>query len=307
MVLGQRLDSTFAIFKTPEPRKHHTNKIDNFFGVLFYALRYSTSLSKILVQYRRRGGSLIRENRKASGSDFLLLSFLSQGQRELFDIQHSSNGARRIHKTIPELQNRNLGIVGLIRVLYNPHHPISSSVPALARQKAIGVLASVYLCLSCGRLLIQLPASKQPSGNAYKSERLTGRLGDMFGHQAAVKKTKKKQEYVQRILDNNRPLIETPNKGPDVNTVPAFARVFPVPHNATAPYLAPSFCRKPWGGPQAPIEPCAPFLFQGSHSRLQADRQSADLQLGRPCPGIFWTNHIQGGLLGGVFALSLSA
>lgn len=76
------------------------------------------------------------------------------------------------------------------------------------------------------------------------------------------------------------------------------ARVSPVPHNATAPYLAPSFAASPGA-----TEPCAPFLFQGSHSRLQADRQSADLQLGRPCPGIFLTNHTQDTRLGG-FALS---
>lgn len=34
-----------------------------------------------------------------------------------------------------------------------------------------------------------------------------------------------------------------------------------------------------------------PCLFQGCKSRLQADRRSADLRLGRPCPGAFWANH----------------
>lgn len=55
--------------------------------------------------------------------------------------------------------------------------------------------------------------------------------------------------------------------------------VFPVPPYATAPYLAHHLPRD--------YPTVDTFPFPGLHSRLQADRQSADLQLGRPCPGVF--------------------
>lgn len=119
------------------------------------------------------------------------------------------------------------------------------------------------------------------------------RLGDLFGHQAAAKAVRSEKSWP--TIDRSSGASRAQGVNIQCPPRPCISRT------AQRYRSVPSalFCRKPWGHRAV----ARLFLFQGSHARLQADRQSADLQLGRPCPGIFWTNHNQDTRLGG-FALS---